>query len=295
MNRRSGILGLPGPTGAEGRFVIISKSEKSNVDKALIARGLRSLGLKQGDVAMVHASLSSFGRVEGGAGAVIDALLETVGETGTLLMPSHTDVRSSNRAGYDPGTTPVRKNIGLIPDTFWRRPDVLRGAHPPRHPWAAKGRLAAGLIRLSESSAIGAHHVAGILNALAALDGYIMMIGCGNDNNTSIHTAQVAAYNAVEGANAQRAEFLKVEERDKVDPPMLEAGTVRMGPIGDARIRLMESRGLFDAVRMLYETEYRGKLIEVQDYRDDPDYPSRAEREAMIEELKGQAAAALSR
>ncbi len=271
----------------------MSDSNESTVNKDLIVQGLRSLGLQRGDVVMVHSSLSSFGRVDGGADAVIDALLETLGEAGTLLMPSHTDV-PSNSAEYDPETTPVRKNIGRIPATFWRRPDVLRGAHPPRHPWAAKGRLAAGLIRLSESRAIGSHHVAGILNALAALDGYIMTIGCSNEENTSIHTAQVAAYNAVEGANTQRAEFLKVEDRNRVDKPMLEAGTMRMGQIGDAKIRLMKSQGFFDAVRMLYETKYRGKLIEVQDYSDDPDYPSRAECEAMIEALKDEAAAEMS-
>ena len=265
------------------------KSRISIVNKDLIADGLQSLGLKRGDIVIVHSSLSSFGYVEGGADTVIVALLETLGEAGTLILPSHTDVRSSNANDYDPDTTPVRKDIGRIPDTFWRRPDVLRSSHPPRHPWAAKGRLATGFIRLSESRPIGSHHVAGILNAVMALDGHIMTIGCSNMENTSIHTAQLAAYNAVEGANAKKADFLTGEERNQVDQPMLEAGTMRTGRIGDAKVRLMKSRGLFDAVRLLYETQYRSRVIKTVDYRDDTDYPSRAECEAMIEQLKNQA------
>jgi aminoglycoside N3'-acetyltransferase len=44
-----------------------------SVDKEDIKVGLRMLGLKKGDSVGVHSSLSSFGRVEGVADAVIDA------------------------------------------------------------------------------------------------------------------------------------------------------------------------------------------------------------------------------
>jgi len=37
-----------------------------SVTKDDIIRGLRQLGLRQGDVVHVHSSLSSFGQVEGG-------------------------------------------------------------------------------------------------------------------------------------------------------------------------------------------------------------------------------------
>lgn len=45
------------------------------VRKEDIKAGLRKSDLKKGDSLGVHSSLSSFGRVEGGADAVIDALL----------------------------------------------------------------------------------------------------------------------------------------------------------------------------------------------------------------------------
>jgi len=52
-------------------------------------RGLRDLGVAPGAVLGGHASLGSLGWVEGGAGAVIGALLEAVGEEGTLVMSTY--------------------------------------------------------------------------------------------------------------------------------------------------------------------------------------------------------------
>ena len=58
------------------------------ITKNIIVRGLERLGLSSGDIVLVHSSLSALGWVEGGADAVIDAILEVLGTQGTLLMPS---------------------------------------------------------------------------------------------------------------------------------------------------------------------------------------------------------------
>src|SRR5262245_3257395 len=51
-----------------------------------LAADMRALGVKPGDVLMVHASLRKIGPVEGRANGVIAALDEAVGPDGTLLM-----------------------------------------------------------------------------------------------------------------------------------------------------------------------------------------------------------------
>jgi len=56
---------------------------------ASITADLRTLGIQNGDILLVHSSLSSLGWVCGSAVAVIDALLESVGSQGTLCMPAH--------------------------------------------------------------------------------------------------------------------------------------------------------------------------------------------------------------
>ena len=58
--------------------------EKSLVLKKDILSAFNELGIKNGQTIEVHTSLSSFGFVCGGAQIVIEALLEAVGEEGTI-------------------------------------------------------------------------------------------------------------------------------------------------------------------------------------------------------------------
>ena len=46
------------------------------------------LGVKKGDVILMHSSYKSLGGIEGGAMAVFEALTETIGEEGTLIIPA---------------------------------------------------------------------------------------------------------------------------------------------------------------------------------------------------------------
>lgn len=55
------------------------------VIKSDIVEALRKVGLQSGDTVMVHASLSPIGYVCGGAQAAIEALIEVVGDEGTIL------------------------------------------------------------------------------------------------------------------------------------------------------------------------------------------------------------------
>ena len=159
------------------------------VNKEGIKDGLRKLGLKKEDSIGVHSSLKSLGRVEGGADAVIDALLETVGRDGNIVMSTHSanlskDQRTPEEIAmgvswlfeilpYDPEKTPVR--TGIIPETFRKRKGVVRGSHPSNSV-AALGPRAR---ELSE----GWHK-------LLELDGYILLIGVGLDRCTAMHLAE---------------------------------------------------------------------------------------------------------
>ena len=58
------------------------------ITKDIIIKELTAIGLEKGDVVMVHTSLKSMGYVCGGAQAVIEALIEVVGENGTIMMPT---------------------------------------------------------------------------------------------------------------------------------------------------------------------------------------------------------------
>ena len=58
------------------------------ITKDEIISAFKEVGLNKGSNVMVHASLSKLGYVCGGAQAVIEALIEVVGEEGTIMMPT---------------------------------------------------------------------------------------------------------------------------------------------------------------------------------------------------------------
>ena len=55
--------------------------------KEEIVQKIREVGLEKGDAVMVHTSLKRMGYICGGAQTVIAALMEVVGENGTIMMP----------------------------------------------------------------------------------------------------------------------------------------------------------------------------------------------------------------
>ncbi|MBQ5674950.1 MAG: AAC(3) family N-acetyltransferase, partial [Lachnospiraceae bacterium] len=62
--------------------------ERKIVLKKDIMEAFEQVGVSKGQSIMVHTSLSSLGFVCGGAQVVIEALLESVGEDGTIMMPT---------------------------------------------------------------------------------------------------------------------------------------------------------------------------------------------------------------
>lgn len=62
--------------------------DRKIVLKQNILDALSAVGMRVGQTVMVHCSLSALGYVRGGSQPVIDALLQAVGETGTIMMPT---------------------------------------------------------------------------------------------------------------------------------------------------------------------------------------------------------------
>ncbi|MFE7403799.1 AAC(3) family N-acetyltransferase [Streptomyces sp. NPDC057557] len=55
-----------------------------------LVEGWRKVGVQEGMSVIVHSSLSSIGRVDGGAATVIGSLRTVLGPTGTLVTPTFT-------------------------------------------------------------------------------------------------------------------------------------------------------------------------------------------------------------
>ena len=151
---------------------------------------LRELGLGEGDLVHVHSSLRKLGPVEGGAEAILDALLEVLGPTGTLTLPTHTFLVVNQRQPvFHQTLTP--SHVGVLAELFRQRPGVLRSLHPT-HSVAALGSRAAAFVggheRCLQPCATDSPY-----GKLRDWDGKILLLGEGLNCCTFFHGCELWA------------------------------------------------------------------------------------------------------
>ncbi len=184
---------------------IIDKT-KIPITKKSIAEDLKNLGIEKGDILLVHSSLSSLGWVCGGAQTVIMALIDAVGEEGTLVMPTHSGDRTdpakwgnppvpkdwheiirNNMPAYDPELTPTR-GVGKIPELFRTLPNTMRSSHP-QGSFCASGKFKE---KIAENHSLtpqfGMESPLGILYNLDKTK--VLLLGVGYDSCTSFHLGE---------------------------------------------------------------------------------------------------------
>ena len=249
-----------------------------------IIQKLKEVGLKSGDTVMVHTSLGKMGYVCGGAQAVIEALMEVVGDSGTIMMPTQSwknldpetgvhweadqkdwQLIRDNWPAYDKNLTPTN-TMGAVAEMFRQVPGSVRSDHPARSV-CAWGRYAEYLVKEHDLSNIFGD--GSPIGRLYELDGKVLLIGTGYDKNTSLHLADVRAeypgkhtcveHSAVseEGKRVWKAyETLFVDGNDfeEIGEDFEKAYAVPRVRIGNALVRLMYQRELVDFAVKWMET-----------------------------------------
>jgi aminoglycoside 3-N-acetyltransferase len=149
---------------------------------------LRRLGVRSGDLLVVHSAYDRFAGFSGKPSDVIRVLQDAVGATGTVLMPTlpftGTAVDYAARGSiFDVRRTPSQ--VGLLTELFRRSPEVSRSVHPT-HPVAAWGTRTTEIL--------ANHHLArtpcGEGTPFARLlehDGRILLLGATIESMTFFH------------------------------------------------------------------------------------------------------------
>ena len=120
------------------------------VTKDMLRDDLRQMGVLPEDTLLIHSSYKSIGSVEGGPDAVLDMLMDYFGEKGLLVFPtlSYSEVNEEHPRFY---VNETRSVLGILSDTFRRKPGVIRSLHPT-HSVAAYGKDAASFTAGHENS-----------------------------------------------------------------------------------------------------------------------------------------------
>ncbi len=204
-----------------------------------LASELKKLGIEKGDTVILHSSLRSLGTMEGGADGVIDAFLNVLGKSGTLLVP-------------------VFGSLGAVTDALKKR----RGAVISSCPVSAVAALGARAKELCADhwKAETAHGDDTPYTRLASDEkGKICLLGVDQDRNTTLHSIEALLelpylrtvsreFVTPQGKKVKAAwKFFPGPHRNFIglDSVLLEKGCMNIGRIGNAMVRVIEAHRMF--------------------------------------------------
>jgi aminoglycoside 3-N-acetyltransferase len=258
------------------------------VSKEDIVRGLVELGLHPASVVLVHSSLSSFGRVEGGADTVVNALLEALGKDGTLVVPTF----NASPGEFDPSKTP--STTGAITEAVRTRPQAVR-SHHPTHSIAAIGPLAADIVEGHER--VSAFGRGSPLFKLLQVRGSVLMLGTNHTSNSMVHVAEeIAGVGYLD--RSQPVKLISPSGKTttkwirrpgcsmgfgEIEETLQEGDAIVETMIGKCRARLVTARAIVDAALEALKLDPEALLC------DRPDCGSCAEARAILAALQVEA------
>ncbi len=255
--------------------------DPTNVTRSQLIQGLKGLGLSAGQVVMLHASVKSIGRIVGGPDVVLQAIVDVLTPSGTLMMlagwednpyeltrwpKERQEAYAAECPAYDPQRSRAdRKELGILTEYLRTWPDACRSRHPfsyvavgeragwvtEEHPWQYRDGPGSPLAKLCEAG------------------GSVLVLGSPLGNVTLLHHAEHLADVPGKRVDRYRMPILRggrrvwmdFEEYDTTrgiaDWPedyfevivreYMAAGKGRSGKVGDADTYLFDAAGLRDS------------------------------------------------
>jgi aminoglycoside 3-N-acetyltransferase len=245
--------------------------DSGTFSQQLLLSGLRELGVKSGDVVLLHSAANSIGAVrdlmnapDTGMRWLLDALVEAVAPDGLIAVPTFTKTFKSDRDGpvgdlWNPKTSPSR--VGSFTNYVWKQPGAARSDHPT-HSLAALGKRAAEFCA-GHSWREGATTFdrKGPWGKLVDWQGKILWIGTAMKTQTAVHVVEdwmrlpyMATCVAMvdDGGKPREVEVLQspagprdfYKDNSKSELAWNAAGLSRRGKVGKANSQLMDA-GVF--------------------------------------------------
>lgn len=230
--------------------------------KEEIFEQLHSLGVPADRPVTVHTSLKAVGEVEGRGEGFLDMLIEFVTADGGLLcIPTHTWHRCNGGITLDVTSDDVC--IGALPKIASTYKGVVRSLNPT-HSLAVFGeKEKAEAFASLDDSLVSSSDPNGCLGNFIKEDGYILLIGVGQEKNTFLHVVEdmndvsnrltepyPAKVRLADGSIKDvplkliwPQEIGDVSQRyPKLEPAFRLGGAIRYGKIGNADVQLCSAK-----------------------------------------------------
>ena len=241
------------------------KTKCRHVDYDCLLEGFRRVGIHSGDTIYCHSSLSNFGYVDGGANAVVDALLASVGSTGTVAAPAGTySLRNLPRPVLDVRKTP--SGLGVISETIRQRSS--HRSHHLLESVSALGSRAEELTATHSTTNCGRESP---FQKFIAWDAQILLIGVSHNSNTTFEAVEEEMAQEYVGFAEVPNSFIIDEQGverslrtlrhnmavpydfNRMNMPLIKAGVQTDIVVGESIVRRVSASGLCRVARRAIE------------------------------------------
>ena len=230
---------------------------------------LCKLNVPQDRPVMVHTSLRSIGKMEGGAQTLLDTLIEhCTADGGLIVVPTHTWGFMNSDITLDLVTP--RSNLGVFSNVALQDSRGIR-SHHITHSLMVFGEQAAQFAKLDETATT---MVSQCCYELYRQDGYVLLIGVGQEKNTFLHCVEEML--DVPNRTADKPVTLKMRHADgsiqekqiypmysegiedvseqfgNYEPAFRKHGCIVDGKIGNADVQLCSARKMKSVMELIY-------------------------------------------
>jgi len=262
------------------RKLILNKQAKlGGIDKEQLRTELKKIGIRKDDVVLVHSALSKIGFVKNGPKDLVDALLESVGDNGHILMPNSPNNQLQLDYIQNLEVFDVKQSVsklGAVTEYFRCLPEAKRSWHPTE-PVSCIGPDADYFVS-EHFGELTPYTDKSPFYRVAQRNGKILMIGVTLDNaGTNLHCLE----DAVESFkfpiyHEEVFDVLLLDEHgdmhtvktkvhnpvwsakrkcDELIPMFIEKGVLTEGKIGEAKTLLFDAHLMLQVMIDQYKTK----------------------------------------
>ncbi len=248
-----------------------------------LRQGFRRVGIHPGDTVYCHSSLSKFGYVEGGAATVVEALLASLGPTGTLAAPAGTySLKRTPNPVFDVRHAP--SELGAISEAIRQR-----STHRSHHVVESVSALGARAAELTATHSLTNCGRESPFQKLMAWDAQILLLGVSHSSNTTFEAVEeelareyvgfieLPGVCIVDEQGSRRPlptwahNMACSADFNRMNRPLIRAGAQSGIVIGEAIVRRVSAAGLYRVAKQAIEADdYALRLREGEHRRPAP-------------------------